>query len=192
VSLLSFFGRTRQFESQLAESRPHLWRLAYAWCHSRNVADDLVQDTLAKALLRHNQLRDPAALSSWLYGILANCWHDHLRSRKDAMDIDEVDECELPESEQPDDGYAQNEIVRRVRQAVALLPTGQREVVTLIDLEEMSYAEVATILDIPIGTVMSRLSRARTTLREKLKERTACSAVPAGAAGTAAIYRLHG
>ncbi len=195
MSLLSFFGRTRQFESQVAESRSRLWRLAYAWCHSRHVADDLVQDTLAKALVRHNQLRDPAALSGWLCSILANCWHDHLRSHKEVADIDDVDECELPESEQPDDGYAQNEIVRHVRQAVALLPTGQREVVTLVDLEEMSYAEVATILDIPIGTVMSRLSRARTTLRDKLKERTACAAAPtgtaAGTAGTAAIYRLH-
>ena len=134
-------------------------------------------------------------MHAWLCSILANCWHDHLRSRKEATDIDDVDECELPESEQPDDDYAQNEIVRRVRQAVALLPTGQREVVTLVDLEEMSYAEVATILDIPIGTVMSRLSRARTTLRDKLKDRTACTLAPAGTAGTAgsaAIYRLHG
>jgi RNA polymerase sigma-70 factor (ECF subfamily) len=71
-----------------------------------------------------------------------------------------------------------------VRQAVARLPAGQREVVTLVDLEEFSYAEVATILEIPIGTVMSRLSRARVTLREKLREQQ--PATPA------VVRRIHG
>ncbi len=184
MSLLSFFGRTRQFEGRLAENRLRLWRLAYSWCHSRHVADDLVQETLAKALKQHDQLRDPAALNGWLCSILANCWHDHLRSRKDTADIDEVAECDLPAAGGPDDDYTQNEIVRRVRQAVAQLPAGQREVITLVDLDEFSYAEVAAILEIPIGTVMSRLSRARLALRDKLREKAAPQA--------AVVYRLHG
>jgi RNA polymerase sigma-70 factor (ECF subfamily) len=182
VNLLSFFGRTQQFEYRLAEHRPRLWRLAYAWCHNHHVADDLVQNSLTRALERHAQLRDPDALTGWLCSILANCWHDHLRSRKDTADIDEIDDGDLPATGCPEDDYAQNEIVRRVRQAVAQLPAAQREVVTLVDLEEFSYAEVAGILEIPIGTVMSRLSRARTTLRNKMKERMAHSA---------AIYQLH-
>lgn len=180
MGVLSFFGRTRQFEQQLSEIRPRLWRLAYSWCHSRHLADDLVQDVLAKALGRHDQLRDPAALAGWLCSILTNCWHDHLRSHKniaDTADIDTLEECEMPETlGRPEDDYAQNETVRRVRQAVALLPTGQREVLTLVDLEEFSYSEVASILEIPIGTVMSRLSRARAALRDKLMERPARSA----------------
>jgi RNA polymerase sigma-70 factor (ECF subfamily) len=65
----------------------------------------------------------------------------------------------------------------RVRQAVARLPAGQREVITLVDLEEFSYAEVAMILEIPIGTVMSRLSRARAALRDMLRERPAVAVV---------------
>jgi RNA polymerase sigma-70 factor (ECF subfamily) len=182
VSLLSFFGRTRQFENRLTEGRPRLWRIAYSWCHSCHLADDLVQETFAKALRQHETLRDPAALTGWLCSILANCWHDHLRSRKDTDDIDEMADCAQLAVGGPDDDYAQNEIVRRVRQAVALLPTNQREVVTLVDLEEFSYAEVASILAIPIGTVMSRLSRARAALRDRLREREAQPAV---------VIRLH-
>lgn len=177
MGLLSFIGRPRQFEKRLEESRPRLWRLAYSWCHNRAISDDLVQDTLAKALDRHAQLRDPEVMNGWLCSILANCWHDHLRRRKDMADIDDLDESELPECGQPDDDYQQNEIVLRVRAAVARLPAGQREVVTLVDLEEFSYAEVAAILDIPIGTVMSRLSRARAALRDKLREQPASAVV---------------
>jgi len=130
----------------------------------------LVQDTLSKALDRHSQLRDPAAMHAWLCSILANCWHDHLRGGKDILDIDSIEEHELPSTCCPEDDCLQNEVVRRVRAAVGKLPAGQREVVTLVDLEEFSYAEVATILEIPIGTVMSRLSRARAALREALRE----------------------
>jgi RNA polymerase sigma-70 factor (ECF subfamily) len=177
MGLLSFIGRTRQFEERLAEARPRLWRLAHAWCRNRAVADDLVQETCAKALGRYAQLRRPETLNGWLCGILANCWHDHLRSRKDLADIDEIDERELAGSACPENEYLQNEIVQRVRQAVARLPAGQCEVITLVDLEEFSYAEVAAILEIPIGTVMSRLSRARISLRGALREQPASGAV---------------
>jgi len=171
VSLLSFISRSRQFESKLEGSRCRLWRLAHSWCRNRALADDLVQDTLAKALDRHSQLRDPEAMHAWLCSILANCWHDHLRGGKDTLDIDAIEEGDLPASACcPETDYQQNEVVRRVRAAVGTLPAGQREVITLVDLEEFSYAEVATILAIPIGTVMSRLSRARAALREALKE----------------------
>jgi RNA polymerase sigma-70 factor, ECF subfamily len=178
VGLLRFISRTRQFEEKLTASRPRLWRLAYSWSHNRAVADDLVQDALAKALDRHNQLRDHEALHGWLCSILANCWHDHLRGRKEMTDIDELDESELSSDNCPEGDCLQNEIVKRVRLAVACLPAGQREVVTLVDLEEFSYAEVAAVLDIPIGTVMSRLSRARVALREALKEQPAEQATP--------------
>jgi RNA polymerase sigma-70 factor (ECF subfamily) len=183
VSLLSFISRTRQFESKLGESRCRLWRLAHSWCRNRMLADDLVQDTLAKALDRHSQLRDPEAMHAWLCSILANCWHDHLRAGKDTLDIDTVEERDLPVAGCPEEDCLQNEVVRRVRAAVGQLPAGQREVVTLVDLEEFSYAAVATILEIPIGTVMSRLSRARAALREALREQPATNTV---------VHRLRG
>jgi RNA polymerase sigma-70 factor (ECF subfamily) len=177
VSLLSFISRTHHFEKKLEESRPRLLRLAYSWTRNRPLADDLVQEALAKALDRHAQLQDPEALHAWVCSILANCWHDHLRSRHDTIDIDTVEERDLPAEDCPEADCLQNEIVRRVRRAVSHLPAGQREVVTLVDLEEFSYAEVAAILEIPIGTVMSRLSRARLALREALREQPANGAV---------------
>jgi RNA polymerase sigma-70 factor (ECF subfamily) len=174
LGLLHFIGRTRQFEEKLAEGRPRLWRLAHSWCRNRALADDLVQDALAKGLKHHHQLRDEHALHGWLCGILANCWHDHLRAHRDMADVADIDEAELVSDGMPEAECLQSEVVRRVRQAVAALPVGQREVVTLVDLEEFSYAEVAAILDIPLGTVMSRLSRARATLKESLREHATC------------------
>lgn len=187
MSLLSFISRPRHFESRLEASRCRLWRLAQSWCRNRALADDLVQETLAKALDRHNQLRDTEAMHAWLCSILANCWHDHLRQGKDTLDIDNVEEHELTSTCCPEDDCLQNEVVRRVRAAVGTLPAGQREVVTLVDLDEFSYAEVANILDIPIGTVMSRLSRARSSLREALREQPATPA-----ATTAVVRKLRG
>lgn len=170
MSLLGLINRTQRFEDKLGESRPRLLRLAYSWCHNRALSDDLVQDTLTKALAKHKQLREPELLNGWLCSIMANCWHDHLRQRKNVSDIDDVPDNELPAFGTPEDDCQQNQTIRRVRQAVSELPLGQREVITLVDLEECSYGEVAAILDIPIGTVMSRLSRARFALKEKLRE----------------------
>lgn len=173
MSILTLISRTRQFEQRMEESRPRLWRLAHSWCRNRALADDLVQESLVKGLKHHGQLRDEHALHAWLCGILANCWHDHLRSHRDMADVTELDEDCLVADGSPETDYLQGEVVRRVRQAVAALPVGQREVVTLVDLEEFSYAEVAAILEIPIGTVMSRLSRARNALKERLREHNA-------------------
>ncbi len=163
LSLFSFSARR-----QLEALRPRLYRLAYAWCHDGHLADDLVQETLAKALDRAGQLRDEAALRPWLFSILNNCWRDHLRGRRDFLDVDELDEAILAHDIGPEHLYVSRQATRRVRQALAGLPLGQRQVLTLVDLEECAYAEVARILEIPIGTVMSRLSRARQALKRRL------------------------
>lgn len=156
--------------AHLAQSRGGLFRLAYMWCHDRALADDLTQETLIKALRHADQLRDPARLRSWLYGILANCWRDHLRARKPTEDIDTIEEHLLASAETPEQSASQAQLALRVRAAVGRLPVGQREVLSLVDLEECSYAEVALILDIPIGTVMSRLCRGRAALRDALAD----------------------
>lgn len=170
LNILGFFGRNRAFEAKLEQSRPRLYRLAHSWCHNPAVADDVVQDTMAKALSQAGQLRDAEALHGWLLTIMANCWRDHFRRCRETEDIAEVDEDLLATDFSPEDDFEQNQVVQRVRMAVGRLPLGQRQVVTLVDLEECSYAEVAAILGIPMGTVMSRLSRARLALRELLLE----------------------
>jgi len=168
MPILSFLFHSRQWRESLESARPGLYRVAFSWCRDAALADDLVQEATAKALERGDQLRDPTRLKSWLYAILSRCWHDHLRGRHPHEDIDELADHQLHSDCSPVDDAERRETVARVRAAVARLPVGQRQVVTLVDLEEFSYAEVGEILEIPIGTVMSRLCRARRALRDDL------------------------
>jgi RNA polymerase sigma-70 factor (ECF subfamily) len=154
----------------LAQARASLFRLAFMWCHDRALADDLTQEALTKALRHAGQLRDATRMRAWLYGILANCWRDHLRARRPHDDIDAIDEELLATHAPTEQAAIRSQLAVQVRQAVACLPVGQREVLALVDLEECSYAEVAQILEIPIGTVMSRLCRARAGLRARLAD----------------------
>lgn len=164
---LNLFSRHHHIKERLEALRPQLYRLAYSWTNNPTLADDLTQEALAKALKNVAQLRDPDALKSWSFGIMRNCWHDHFRSSRD---MDDVDNQVLTDEQTPEKQHEQQNIVDKVRGAVSELPEGQRHVLTLIDLEGCSYAEVADILDIPIGTVMSRLCRARKCLATKLLE----------------------
>lgn len=147
--------------------RPHLFKVAYSWCHAADVADDLVQDTVIKAMRNANSLRDINKMNSWLFTILANCWRDYLRRQKPT---DDIDECIFTDDDSPELAQERQNITDIVQQAVATLPQGQRQVLSLVDLEGFSYAEVAEILGIPAGTVMSRLNRARKALSEQLLE----------------------
>jgi RNA polymerase sigma-70 factor (ECF subfamily) len=159
----------RELVEQIKASRVRLHRLAFAWCHDTALADDLAQEALTRGLARLEQLRESARLMSWLFAILNRCWIDHLRSLRE--DLDDETLAELPSDLPGPDSHAERQqTVNRVRTAIAALPLGQRQVVTLVDLEDFSYAEVADILAIPIGTVMSRLCRARVSLRELLME----------------------
>ncbi|MDA8127810.1 MAG: RNA polymerase sigma factor [Betaproteobacteria bacterium] len=148
--------------------RPVLYRIAYAWSHDAALADDLVQEALSKGWTRRAQLRDEAALKAWLVSIMNHCWLDHLRSRRDFDDVEECQDELESTGDTPEVCCDREQVIACVREAVARLPQGQRQVLTLVDLEEFSYAEVAEILEIPVGTVMSRLSRARASLRNLL------------------------
>lgn len=148
--------------------RPVLYRIAFAWCHDAALADDLVQEALSKGWTRRAQLRDESSLKAWMVSIMNHCWLDHLRSRRDFDDVEDwQDELEST-ADTPDACCDREQVIACVRKAVERLPLGQRQVLTLVDLEEFSYAEVAGILDIPVGTVMSRLSRARASLKSLL------------------------
>jgi RNA polymerase sigma-70 factor (ECF subfamily) len=167
MRVLAGMNQKRLFRTILANSRPRLHRMAYAWTHDPALADDLVQQTCFQALRKQKHLRDIEAVNAWLFRILANCLCDHRRARREIL-CDEVPvsvDGRTPEREAHDD-----QIALRVRQAVNALPLAHRQVVTLVDLEGFTYAEVAGILDIPVGTVMSRLSRGRRALRESLLE----------------------
>jgi RNA polymerase sigma-70 factor (ECF subfamily) len=167
MSLLELVGRRSTLARGFQERRRRLHRVAYTWCQDRSLADDLVQETLVKALKSLDSLRELNALDGWLFQILANCWRDHIRRRRGNEDIENLaDDIALA----TDGDYHRSEIVAKVRRAVAHLPVGQREVLALVDLEGFSYAEVANMLDIPQGTVTSRISRAREALRVALAD----------------------
>jgi len=161
------FNNTRFIRKELEAKRDMLYQLAYSWCHQPALADDLVQEALLKALRNAGQLNDSKAVKAWLTRILANCWYDHLRSRRNLVDIDNLPVEDLPRSV---DTNERQDIIDRVREMIARLPNGQRQVITLVDLAGFSYAEIAEILEIPIGTVMSRICRARQALRSALAE----------------------
>ena len=173
MDVFNFFGRSRDTRKKLEQHRLRLYRIAYSWTHNGALADDLVQETLTKALMKSGQLRDAAAGDAWLYSILANCFRDHYRRQRDT---DSMDDVELVQESTPESESSQLQVVRHVRAAMAQLPAGQRQVVTLVDLEGFSYVEVANILNVPIGTVMSRLCRARVALKNIL-----CSKIPEAA-----------
>jgi RNA polymerase sigma-70 factor (ECF subfamily) len=158
----------RALRAKAETFRPKMYRVAFAWTHDAALADDLAQEALARGLERLGQLRDPERLEPWLFRILANCWRDVLRARMETDDIDELAGVLESAEPGPEQRHASSQLAGRVRAAVARLPLGQRQVVTLVDLGEFSYGDAAAILEIPVGTVMSRLCRARTALREWL------------------------
>ena len=174
MGILSGINQKRLFRTILANSRPRLYRMAFSWTHDPALADDLVQQTCYQALRKQRHLREIEAADAWLFRILANCLADHHRARREVLTGDEL---LIIEKWTPEHATHEDQIAQRVRKAVAALPLAHRQVVTLVDLEGFSYAAVAQILDIPVGTVMSRLSRGRRALREHLLDVAAKSGI---------------
>ena len=160
----------RALQAKLEAMRPRLYRLAWAWCHEHDMAEELTQSAYARALASLDALRDEERLEPWMCAIIANLWKDHLR-RHSIEGEQEPDELPDPTKfgGDPETDAQTHDIVREVRSAVARLRPEHRMVVTLVDLMDMSYADVARVLEIPAGTVMSRLSRARAKLKEYLE-----------------------
>jgi RNA polymerase sigma-70 factor (ECF subfamily) len=165
--LMPHFFRSAQFRKQLEEKWQRLYRVAYSWCHDTQLAKDLVQESLSRAMKNSQQLKDPARLDGWLFKILVNCWRDCCRAKRDHSPIEDVN---LADESTPESIHARDTIVQQVRIGVKKLKSEHREIISLVDLEQLSYKEVAEILDIPVGTVMSRLCRARNQLREELEK----------------------
>ena len=139
---------------------PRLRRYARALAGQADAADDLVQDTLERALDKWRFWQRERDLRPWLFSIMHNL---HVDGRRRDGRIEFRDDDELPESAQRAEQADALEL-RDLERALMLLPLDQREVLLLVALEELSYAEVARALAIPQGTVMSRLSRARSRL----------------------------
>jgi RNA polymerase sigma-70 factor (ECF subfamily) len=145
---------------RMVELIPRLRRYARALVGDRATADDLVQDTLERAWAKLHLYRRGTDLRAWLFTVMHNVHVNRVRAARATDPLDD----DMPELAQR---AAQGDtlLVRDLDRAIACLPADQRAVLLLVTLEEMSYEEVARSLSIPIGTVMSRLSRAREKLR---------------------------
>ena len=158
------------FRSQLAGELPHLRRFARALVGDASLADDLVQDCIERAIVK-SHLYDPARpLRAWLYAVLRNLFISGLRRDGRSTVVKTIADLIGTEGSV---AAAQEErlSVALVAEALDRLPPQHREVIVLVGIEEMSYRDVAEIIGVPIGTVMSRLSRARSTLRDILEGR---------------------
>ncbi|MEK1895522.1 MAG: RNA polymerase sigma factor [Rhizobium sp.] len=146
--------------SGLADNLSRLWRYGLVLSHRRDVADDLVQQTCLRALERVEQFEAGTRLDRWLFSILHSIWLNEIRSQRVRLGQGFVDADEALVV----DGARDTEMhvmANQVLRLVNALPDAQRAAVFLAYVEGLSYKEVASVLDIPIGTVMSRLAAAR-------------------------------
>ena len=153
---------------QLQACLPGLRRYARALAGALH-ADDLVQDTVERAWRKLDQRS--GEMRPWLFSIMHNLHVDQLR--RPGLALQELDDDALLPA--PEHTPGQSIVIGEMDAALARLPLGQREVILLVALEQMPYEQVAATLDIPVGTVMSRLSRGRDRLRELLDGRPAGS-----------------
>jgi RNA polymerase sigma-70 factor (ECF subfamily) len=149
------------FKQGVEAAIPALRRYARALTRNADTADDLVQDTLVRAL-RSEHLFHGGELRSWLYTILTNLNRNRLRSLARRPTLTPIGENDAPDATGPEAGG------RDIERALATLAEDQRSVLLLVVLEGLSYREVADIQGVPIGTVMSRLARARTQIKAHL------------------------
>ncbi len=157
---------------------PALRRYARSFVKDKSSADDLVQDTLERAVSRWHQRRADGDGRTWVFSILHNLAISGLRQaarRGEHLPLDDARESDVAVPFAQEDRLRQRDILT----ALSQLPEDQRSVLLLVSVEDMAYAEVARILDVPIGTVMSRLARARSRLRQIMEdESTAASGRP--------------
>jgi RNA polymerase sigma-70 factor (ECF subfamily) len=150
---------------QIEACIPALRRYAGALLRDRQDADDLVHDTLVRALDRLDSLRSTAEVRPWLFTIMHNLFVSQTRRARVRPDREPLDPDNTSGPSQPgaqEDGLRWRDLIRSLNN----LPEEQREVILLISVEDLSYAEAARVLRVPVGTVMSRLSRGRERLRE--------------------------
>jgi len=154
----------KKFETLLVEYIPRLRRYAHALSNNQYAADDLVQDTLERALNKRLLWRRGSRLRPWLFTIMHNLFINQVRQHGSSPQMLELDENIMDATESPEGTF----YAQQLRYSINQLPDDQKEVFLLVSLEGFSYEEVATIMNIPVGTIMSRLSRAREKLRTKI------------------------
>jgi RNA polymerase sigma-70 factor, ECF subfamily len=166
--------------AQIVAFLPRLRRFALSLTRDRDQGDDLVQETCVRALASIAQWQEGTRLDSWMYRIAQNIWFDRMRAKKtrgEAFDIDDMHDLV------GSDGRIVTETrltMREVSKGIAKLPPEQQVLVALVFVDGLSYKDAAEITGAPIGTVMSRLARARSSLYDAIYRETDYVSEPAG------------
>ena len=154
-----------EVRAQLAALLPRLRRFARVIARNVADADDLVQVSVEKALVRAEQWRPGSKLDSWMFGIMKNAWIDEIRARRRRERVHAPEEAGFNVG---DASAAARDIALSVQAAMARLPEDQRMAIALVLVEGLSYKDAAESLGIPIGTLTSRLARGREALQALL------------------------
>ncbi len=153
------------FAIQAMQYIPRLRRYARALTGDASAADDLVQDALERALVKQSLWREGTDLRAWLFTVMHNVFVNQVRSAAVSRTVQLDDSI----ADQPQSQSTDRLEIRDLDAALQALPEEQRAVVLLVGLEQMTYDEAARVLEVPIGTVMSRLSRGRERLRRLMQ-----------------------
>lgn len=159
--------RLARIREELGDLLPRLRRFGRTLTRNPHDADDLVQVAVLRALSRAEQWREGSGLAGWMFGIMRNAWIDELRSRQRRGRTFVAEEEGEHVGETP---HAGQQITMSVQQAMVQLPEEQRLAVMLVLVEGLSYKEAAEALDVPVGTLTSRLARGRTALQALLAD----------------------
>ncbi len=165
------------FEEEALELADQVYRVARRFVSTREEAEDLVQETYARAFRSWRSYRPGTNLRAWLLRILTNLNIDRGRREQRAPDLQSLDDDEFGLFRSLDDGSAGEDVDRLVErlsqdaivQALSSVPHDFRDVIVLVDIGDFTYQDAAQILDIPVGTVMSRLHRGRRILKHELE-----------------------
>ncbi|MBR9907384.1 MAG: RNA polymerase sigma factor [Gammaproteobacteria bacterium] len=164
---------SKELKQQLHDILPPLRRFAISLCGSVSDADDLVQSTVERLLTR--TMPDDVELIAWAFKVCRNIWIDDYRARKVREKATQHVELQRTQSADNEERVTHAMQLDEVNQALAQLPDDQRSMIALVAVQGLSYREVAGILGVPTGTVMSRLARARSKLAEYFEGVSVCS-----------------
>lgn len=163
-------GDTWAFGELVRQHYGPIVNVAYRICGEITLAEDMAQETFLRAWVNLNSFRPTGSLKNWLYRITVNATLDVLRRKSDTPMDDEVVQMIQDPMPDPETSLVQKEQTETLQEMLRALPPATRNVLVLREYGDLSYQEIAAILDIPIGTVMSRLNYARTRLRDLLKK----------------------
>ena len=168
-------GESKSFEKLVAPHEQMIWRLCFHMMGNEADAKDALQETMFKAWRSIVSYRGESGFGTWLYRVGVSCCLDALRKKR-IRETESVDALREKGLDFPDHSLGQSEILERkeemetLGQAVAALPEEQRIPLMLSVLEEKTYEEIADLLQVPVGTVRSRIARARIAIKKKMME----------------------